>query len=406
MAALVIQKYGGSSVESLERIQNVAHHVARTRRDGTRLIVAISAMGEQTDELLAMAQRLSARPPRRELDMLLTAGERISAALLSIALSDLGAPALSLTGSQCGILTDETHGNARVHKILGDRIRDGLDAGQVVIVAGFQGVSPRTKEITTLGRGGTDLSAIALAAALGAERCELYKDVRGVYTADPRVVSKARVIPTLSFGAMNELAWAGASVLHPRGAHLAAKFGKKFEIRSSLELDVRGTVVGGEERTMESPVVEAIAHRKGVSLVACRVEGGGGAGVIAGALAWLWSHGEAPQACQQLQDGAAVTLVAAVKSELAGDLLAYLEKSAGDSGARLSVLRREGGLASLTVVGSGFHQSPETIAKLTAALGAPPVLLEPRNTSIVAIVREDELTAKLAAAHQILLEHS
>lgn len=156
---------------------------------------------------------------------------------------------------------------------------------------------------------------------------------------------------------------------------------------------------------MESPVVEAIAHRKGVSLITCRVEGSAGAGIIAGALAWLWSHGEAPQACQQLQDGAAVTLTAAVKSELASDFLASLEKSAGDGGARLSVLRREGGLATLTVVGSGFHQSPETIARLTAALGAPPVLLEPRNSSIVAVVREDELGAKLAAAHQTLLEH-
>ena len=179
---LIIQKYGGSSVASLERIKAVADHIKSCAQQGNRLVVTISAMGSQTDELSKLAIAMSPNPPRRELDMLLTAGERISMALLSIALHDRGVDAVSLTGSQCGILTDQTHGNARITKILGDRIRSSLNENRVVIVAGFQGVSPATKEITTLGRGGSDLSAIALAATLKADKCQLFKDVENLMT--------------------------------------------------------------------------------------------------------------------------------------------------------------------------------------------------------------------------------
>src|SRR5690606_30593967 len=195
---LIVHKYGGSSVKSIERIEAVADHIADRARAGDQLVVTISAMGAQTDELLQMAIQISASPPRRELDMLLTAGERISMALLSIALQKRGHHAVSLTGSQSGILTDETHGNARIHKILGDRIRQGIADNRVVIVAGFQGVSPKTREVTTLGRGGSDLSAVALAAALDAKEVHLYKDVEGVYSADPRIVPNARLLPKIN----------------------------------------------------------------------------------------------------------------------------------------------------------------------------------------------------------------
>jgi aspartate kinase len=431
---LVVQKYGGTSVGSLDHIRNVARHVATTHATGTQVVVTISAMGDQTDDLLAMARSLSPRPPRRELDMLLTAGERVSAALLAIALDHLGVASVSLTGSQCGILTDETHGNARITRILGDRMRAGLERGLVVIVAGFQGVSPRTKEITTLGRGGTDLSAVAIAAALGAARCELYKDVRGVYTADPRRVPNARLLPRLSARAMTNLAWAGASVLHPRGAHLAAKFGVAFEIRSSLELTQPGTLIVNDpaeaERAqgvepsplgpgasahlegarVETPKIEALAHKGGLAFVelsrplASVLDGG----LAATALDWLWQQGEAPLVAQQ-----SIAAVGGVQHEqlrllvsaaLASELAAVLARQ--DPRCKSRPLAHD--LAAVTVVGQGFRQSPETIRRATlaiaAALATPAALVEVTNDTLTLGVAEPQLGTALAALHKALIE--
>ena len=258
---LVIQKYGGTSVGSIERIKHVADHIARTVRGGDQVVAVISAMGDQTDELLAMAHAISPRPPRRELDMLLTAGERISMALVSIALNELGQKAVSLTGSQSGIMTDTVHGNARISRIGAFRLQENLVSGHVVIVAGFQGVSADTKEITTLGRGGSDLSAIALAASLGARSCQLYKDVDGVCSADPRVVTEAKVLSAISWDSMTVMAWSGASVLHPRGAHLAAKYNIPVEIRSSFHLDRKGTLVKGRVWS-ESLLMPSLTRKK------------------------------------------------------------------------------------------------------------------------------------------------
>jgi aspartate kinase len=421
---LVVQKYGGTSVGSLDHIRNVARHIAATRATGTQVVVTISAMGEQTDDLLAMARSLSARPPRRELDMLLTAGERISAALLAIALDHLGVPSVSLTGSQCGILTDETHGNARITRILGDRMRVGLEQGLVVIVAGFQGVSPRTKEITTLGRGGTDLSAVAIAAALGAARCELYKDVRGVYTADPRRVPAARLLPRLSARAMTNLAWAGASVLHPRGAHLAAKFGVAFEIRSSLELTLPGTLIADdpalasapartahtEGARVETPKIEALAHKGGLAFVeltrplAPQTDGG----LAAAALAWLWQQGEAPLVAQEcIADVGGLPheqLRTLVSTGLADGLAAALSHAAAPCTAR----KVAHDVAAITVVGQGFRQSPETVRRATMAvaeaLAAPAAFVEVTNDTLTLCVAEPQLATALAALHRALLE--
>jgi aspartate kinase len=399
---LVVQKYGGTSVGTLGHIENVAAHVAATVAAQKSVVVTISAMGEQTDELLAMALRLNKKPPRRELDMLLTAGERISAALLAIALDALGVASVSLTGSQCGILTDETHGNARITKITGDRIRDGLGAGKVVIVAGFQGVNPRTKEITTLGRGGTDLTAIAIAAALGAQRCELYKDVRGVFTADPRVVTEARLLPTLSFGAMTALAWGGASVLHPRGAHLAAKFGVEFEVRSSAELASAGTVVRASQKegttAVESPKVEALAHRSGMSIVECRSTAAGRS--LADALEWLWEQGEAPLVSQQGVDpGGNATLTTLIKTTLVDGYLAAIGAGPG----AFALTRRQDGLAAISVVGQGFRQSPETVRAALFALGGAPRLFDASDRVLTVCVPEAALTTTLSSLHRALL---
>src|SRR5499433_162208 len=230
--SVIVQKFGGSSVADVERIRNVAARVAARRAEGHQLVVVVSAMGDTTDELLSLAKRMSADPPRRELDMLLTCGERISMALLSMALQELQVPAISFTGSQSGIITDDNHSQARVVEVRPVRIREELGKGKVVIVAGYQGVS-RNREVTTLGRGGSDTTAVALAAALGAEACEIYSDVDGVFSADPRVVPEARKLDLLDYATMQELAAAGARVLNAQAVEFARAAGIVIDARST-----------------------------------------------------------------------------------------------------------------------------------------------------------------------------
>ena len=231
--ALLVLKFGGTSVGTPEQIRRVAKRIAAAKAEENSLVVVVSAMGGTTDDLLALANEVSVAPTGREVDMLLTAGERISMALLSMALADLGVKALSFTGSQSGIMTTNHHRRARIEKILGDRIRKALMEGSVAIVAGFQGMSLE-KEITTLGRGGSDTTAVALAAVLGAVRCDIYTDVDGVYSADPRIVPNARLIPRIGHDPMVELAQRGARVLHPRSVELAQKFKVPLRVRNSL----------------------------------------------------------------------------------------------------------------------------------------------------------------------------
>jgi aspartate kinase len=230
--SVIVQKFGGSSVADVERIRKVAARVAARRAEGHQMVVVVSAMGDTTDELLTLAKRMSSDPPRRELDMLLTCGERISMALLSMALHEQGVPAISFTGSQSGIITDDAHSQARIVEVRPVRIREELGKGRVVIVAGYQGVS-RNREVTTLGRGGSDTTAVALAAALGAEACEIYSDVDGVFSADPRVVPEARKLETLDYGTMQELAAAGARVLNAQAVEFARNAGIVIEARST-----------------------------------------------------------------------------------------------------------------------------------------------------------------------------
>jgi aspartate kinase len=239
--ALIVQKFGGTSVGTPERIRSVAERIARSHSQGHQLVVVVSAMGHATDELIDLAHKVSKNPSHREMDMLLTVGERISMALLSMALSECKVPALSLTGSQSGIITDGSHRRARIRRILGDRVRGALNEGKVVIVAGFQGVS-ETKEITTLGRGGSDTTAVALAATLRADVCEIYTDVDGVYSADPRIVPGARFWKKIRSDLMVEMATRGAGVLHPRSVELAKQFKMPLKVLNSLN-DHEGTTV-------------------------------------------------------------------------------------------------------------------------------------------------------------------
>ena len=258
---LVVQKYGGSSVADGERIKRVAERIVATRRGGHDVCVVVSAMGDTTDELLDLAQQVSPLPPPRELDMLLTAGERISMALLAMAIANLGLEARSFTGSQAGVITDSTHGRARIIDVTPGRIRSALDDGAVAIVAGFQGVSQDTKEITTLGRGGSDTTAVALAAALRAEVCEIYTDVDGVFTADPRLVPRARQIERISYEEMLELAACGSKVLMLRCVEYGRRYGVPIVVRSSYSINP-GTLVThlAEATPVEQAIISGVAH--------------------------------------------------------------------------------------------------------------------------------------------------
>ena len=242
--ALVVQKYGGSSVADADGIKRVAQRIVSARKAGDRVVVVVSAMGDSTDELIDLANQVSPLPPGRELDMLLTAGERISMALLAMAIANLGLEAQSFTGSQAGVITDSTHGKARIIDVTPGRIATALDGGAIPIVAGFQGVSQTSKDITTLGRGGSDTTAVALAAALDADVCEIYTDVDGVFTADPRIVATARKIPRLSYEEMLEMAACGAKVLMLRCVEYARRYDLPIHVRSSFS-SKEGTWVSG-----------------------------------------------------------------------------------------------------------------------------------------------------------------
>ena len=268
--AIVVKKFGGSSVGNVELIRGIAQRLAKDYRSGDKLVLVVSAMAKTTDKLFDLAYQISPHPSRRELDMLLTAGERISMSLLSLALLEEGIASISFTGSQSGIITDKRHGNARILKVNAFRIHEELAQGKVVIVAGFQGVST-SKEITTLGRGGSDTSAVALASYLGAERCEIYTDVAGVFTADPRIVPDAKFIPEIGYQDMLALAYSGSKVMHPRAVEYACKYRVKVEIKSSFSFD-NGTIMQaelpggvldnkGKGDKMEDRFVSAIAHK-------------------------------------------------------------------------------------------------------------------------------------------------
>jgi aspartate kinase len=255
--SLVVQKYGGTSVADPERISRVADRIVATKSEGHDVVVVVSAMGHTTDQLIELAEAINPDPPAREMDMLLTAGERISMALTAMAIESRGVQAVSFTGSQAGIMTDAAHGAARIQEIRGTRVQEGLADGKVVIVAGFQGVDPLTKEITTLGRGGSDATAVALAASLDADVCEIYTDVDGVFTADPRLVAEARKLDEISFEEMLEMSASGSGVLMTRSVEFGRRFGIPIHVRSSFH-DGPGTWV--KETTMEQAIISGIAH--------------------------------------------------------------------------------------------------------------------------------------------------
>jgi aspartate kinase len=400
---LIVQKYGGTSVGSIDRIITVAKHIKATVDAGNKVVVVVSAMGDETDKLLGLARQLSKAPAQREVDMLLTAGERISMSLLSIALQEQNIPSISLTGSQSGILTDAHHGNARIHRILGDRIRGGLIDDMVVIVAGFQGMSLHTKEITTLGRGGSDLTAIALAHVLNADFCEIYKDVDGIFTADPRIVPAARKLSKLSLASLLELTWSGASVLHARGAFLAKKFDIPLVIRSSFNFNITGTQVvakkGASNMEMESIVVSAIAHKTSQSLVTIRAQH---EQLFQRAIKWLWSRGESPIICHQTFTAKSeAELLYIMSSDITEQFIQNIRTFAAD--AQITTLDN---LATITVVGEGFWQDPEFVSESLSIINKPIEYFESKNSALTICLKEEYLEETINNLHNELLQKS
>jgi aspartate kinase len=374
---LLVQKFGGTSVADVERIQAVAQRIAASREQGHDLVIVVSAMGHTTDELNGLARAISADPPRRELDMLLATGEQVSIALLAMALHALGVAAVSMTGPQVGIVTESAHGRARILEIRTDRLRRLLDDGQVVVVAGFQGTSSGaagTPEITTLGRGGSDTSAVALAAALGADACEIYTDVPGVLTTDPRKVSDAQLMESVSCDEMLELASLGAAVLHPRAVEIARNYGVPLVVRSSWS-DAPGTrltsgsarPIGSEGLELGRPVdgaqleenqaVLALAHvpdRPGVA--AALFEALGKAGLNVDLIVQATHEGNSNDIAFTLGSNQLDTAITVCR-----DLLAAL----GADGAQLS---HQAGMAKLSISGAGIMGRPGVAARLFDSL--------------------------------------
>ncbi len=259
--ALIVQKYGGTSVANTERIKAVAERVVNTAKEGNNVVVVVSAMAGETDKLIGLAHQISSNPNEREMDMLLSSGERVTSALTAIAVEALGHKALALTGRQAGIITDTVHTKARIERISGERIKKAIDEGYIVVIAGFQGVTEGETEVTTLGRGGSDLSAVAIAAAVNADLCEIYTDVDGVYTTDPNIVPEATKLLRISYEEMLELASLGAKVLQTRSVEFAMKYNVPVVVRSSFNYN-QGTLVVEEDKDMENVVVSGIAYDK------------------------------------------------------------------------------------------------------------------------------------------------
>ncbi|MET8085285.1 aspartate kinase [Micromonospora sp. NPDC005197] len=401
--ALVVQKYGGSSVANAERIKRVAERIVAARKAGDDVVVVVSAMGDTTDELLDLANQVSPLPPGRELDMLLTAGERISMALLAMAIHNLGYEARSFTGSQAGVITTSVHGRARIIDVTPGRLKGALDEGSVVIVAGFQGVSQDTKDVTTLGRGGSDTTAVALAAALHADVCEIYTDVDGIFTADPRIVPNARHIKDITYEEMLELAACGAKVLHLRSVEYARRAGLPIHVRSSYSTNT-GTMVTGsmEDLSVEQALITGVAHDRSEAKI-----------TIVGVP-------DEPGAAARIFDtvaGAEINIdmiVQNVSTEGTGrtDISFTLPKADGPTAmAALSKIQEpvkfkgllyDDHVGKVSLIGAGMRSHPGVAAGFFAALGAAGVNIEMISTSeirVSVVCRDTDLDAAVRAIH-------
>jgi aspartate kinase len=404
MTGTVVMKFGGTSVADAGRLTRAAQRIVARREQGNRVVAVLSARGKTTDALIAEAQEISPNPDPREMDMLLSTGERQSCALCAMAINDLGHRAISLTGSQAGIVTDTSHTKARILEVRADRIRDALDQDSIVLVAGFQGVST-AKDVTTLGRGGSDTTAVALAAAIGADVCEIYTDVDGVFTADPRIVPAARKLPVVSFDEMLEMAASGAGVLQLRSVEYARAHGVRIHCRSSFH-DAPGTVVVGQEETVEQPLITAVTHSTGEARVT------------------LLGVPDTPGVA-----GRIATVLADADVNI--DMIIQNEPVAGDSGADMSFtvprtdvaearraleplaaaeemrIATDEEIGKVSIIGAGMKSHPGVAAKVFRTLGDEGINIEMISTSpikiscVIAAGRVEDAVRALHAAFEL-----
>jgi aspartate kinase len=396
---IVVMKFGGTSVAGAEQIKRAAARIVAAREAGNRVVAVLSARGKTTDQLVEQAHEISARPVAREMDMLLSTGERISCALCAMAIHDMGHEAISLTGSQAGIVTDSTHTKARIIDVRADRIQAALGEDRIVLVAGFQGVSTESRDVTTLGRGGSDTTAVALAAALDANVCEIYTDVAGVYSADPRIVPDARKLPVVSFEEMLEMSASGAGVLQLRSVEYARNHGVRIHCRSSFE-DGPGTLVVSEEETMEQPFVTAVTHSNSearVTLHGVRDEPGV-AGRIFSALAEANVNVDVIIQNEPVGDDQLADLSFTVDR---ADLPVATEVIEKLGGASLEV-RTDERIGKVSIVGAGMRSHPGVAATVFRVLGENRINIEMISTSpikISCVIPADRVTDAVNALH-------
>jgi aspartate kinase len=403
---LVVQKYGGSSVSDAESVKRVARRIVETKKAGDDVVVIVSAMGDTTDDLIDLAEQVSPKPAARELDMLLTAGERISMAVLAMAIHDLGVEARSYTGSQAGLITDSAHGRARIIDVTPGRIQSALADGAIPIVAGFQGVAQDTKDITTLGRGGSDTTAVALAAALGADVCEIYTDVDGIFSADPRIAPKARQVPRITYEEMLELAANGAKVLHLRCVEYARRFDLPIHVRSSFSPKTGTLVVSDatapEGDDVEQPIIAGVAHDMGdakVTVVGVPDKPGMAAAIfravadaeinidmiVQNVSAAATGRTDVTFTCPQADGQKALTVLEKIKDQIGFEELLYDE-----------------GIAKVSLVGAGMRSHPGVSATFFAALSDAGINVEMISTSeirISVVTRADSAATAVQAVH-------
>jgi aspartate kinase len=400
-AQTVVMKFGGTSVADAERIKRAARRIVQSAQEGNSVVAVLSARGKHTDELISLAHEVSPRPHPREMDMLLSTGERVSCALAAMVINDLGREAISLTGSQAGIVTDSGHTKARILEVKAHRIRDALESGKIVLVAGFQGVSQSSLDVTTLGRGGSDTTAVALAAALGAEVCEIYTDVAGVFTADPRIVPGARKLPVVTFEEMLEMSASGAGVLQLRSVEYARNHAVSIHCRSSFE-DGPGTFVVDEDQTMERPLVTAVTHSTSearITLTGLPDEPGIAAAVM-GALAGANVNVDMIIQNEPQTDGHLADMSFTVPRDdldAARESLAVLRDELG-----LGEIQTDERMGKVSVVGAGMKSHPGVAHTTFKALGDAGVNIEMISTSpikISCVVREEKVATAVRELH-------
>jgi aspartate kinase len=400
MPGMVVMKFGGTSVADADRIKRAARRIVDKREDGHRVVAVLSARGKTTDELIEMAEEVSSAPDPREMDMLLSTGERISCALCAMAIHDLGHRAISLTGSQAGIVTDESHTKALIVDVRADRIQSALEEDSIVLVAGFQGVSSAGRDITTLGRGGSDTSAVAVAAALGADVCEIYTDVLGVFTADPRIVPDARKLDTVSFEEVLEMAASGASVLQLRSVEYARNHGVRIHCRSSFD-DAPGTFVVAEGETVEQPLITAVTHSTSearLTLIGVP-DTPGAAARIFDALAQANVNVDMIVQNEPVSAGGRAEISFTVPREDQRTASAALEPLAGEA---FTEMHPHEAMGKVSIIGAGMRSHPGVAAKVFGVLAREGVNIEMISTSpikISCVIDRDRVPEAVQALH-------